>query len=193
VSRIGKKPISIPAGVEIKINKDNVSVKGKLGELSQKIDNASIKLKKEDSTLTVIPVSSSKENRAKYGLYRSLINNMVVGVSSGFSKTLKIVGVGYRASKKGDSLEILAGYSNPITVDPLEGISFDVPDNTTIIVRGIDKQAVGEMAAEIRGMREPEPYKGKGIKYEDEIIRRKVGKAAITASGSGGSGGAAGK
>jgi len=184
VSRIGKMPINIPDGVEIKINKDNVSVKGKLGELSQKFDKYSVKLKTEDSILTVIPVSNSKENRAKYGLYRSLINNMVMGVSRGFSKTLKIVGVGYRVSKKGDSLDILAGFSAPVTVDPPKGISFDVPDNTTIIVRGIEKQVVGETAAKIRAIRKPEPYKGKGIKYEDEIIRRKVGKAAITAAGS---------
>lgn len=184
MSRIGKMPINIPDGVEIKINKGNVSVKGKLGELSQKFDKYSVKLKIEDSILTVIPVSNSKENRAKYGLYRSLINNMVMGVSRGFSKTLKIVGVGYRVSKKGDSLDILAGFSAPVTVDPPEGISFDVPDNTTIIVRGIEKQVVGETAAKIRAIRKPEPYKGKGIKYEDEIIRRKVGKAAITAAGS---------
>jgi len=184
VSRIGKMPINIPDGVGIKINKDNVSAKGKLGELSQKFDKYSVKLKIEDSILTVIPVSNSKENRAKYGLYRSLINNMVMGVSRGFSKTLKIVGVGYRVSKKGDSLDILAGFSAPVTVDPPEGISFDVPDNTTIIVRGIEKQVVGETAAKIRAIRKPEPYKGKGIKYEDEIIRRKVGKAAITATGS---------
>jgi large subunit ribosomal protein L6 len=184
VSRIGKMPINIPDGVEIKINKGNVSVKGKLGELSQKFDASSIKLKIENSTLTVTPVSNSKENRAKYGLYRSLINNMVLGVSRGFSKTLKIVGVGYRVSKKGDSLDILVGFSTPITVDPPEGISFDVPDNTTIIVRGIKKQVVGETAAKIRAIRKPEPYKGKGIKYEDEIVRRKVGKAAITAAGS---------
>lgn len=180
MSRIGKKPINVPEEVEIKIDKDNISVKGKLGELSQKFDNTSVKLSMEDSRLTVIPVSNSNENRAKYGLYRSLINNMVIGVSSGFSKTLIIVGVGFRASKKGNDLEILAGYSNPVIVNPLQGISFDVPDNTTIVVKGIDKQVVGEMAAKIRSIREPEPYKGKGIKYSDEVIRRKVGKTAIT-------------
>lgn len=180
MSRIGRKPIDVPEEVEIKIDKDNISVKGKLGELSQKFDNTSVKLNMEDSRLTVIPVSNSNENRAKYGLYRSLINNMVIGVSSGFSKTLIIVGVGFRASKKGNDLEILAGYSNPVIVNPLQGISFDVPDNTTIVVKGIDKQVVGEMAAKIRSIREPEPYKGKGIKYSDEIIRRKVGKTAIT-------------
>jgi large subunit ribosomal protein L6 len=180
VSRIGKKPIIIPADVEIKIDKDNISVKGKLGELSQKFDSNAVKLSVGDGRLIVTPVSSSKENRAKFGLYRSLINNMVTGVSSGFSKTLKIVGVGYRVSKKGDNLEVLAGYSNPIAVSPLQGMSFEVPDNTTIVVKGINKQMVGEMAAKIRGIREPEPYKGKGIKYEEEVIRRKVGKAAIT-------------
>lgn len=180
MSRIGKKPINVPEDVEIKIDKDNIIVKGKLGELSQKFDNTSVKLSMEDNRLTVIPVSNSNENRAKYGLYRSLINNMVIGVSNGFSKTLKIVGVGFRVSKKGNSLEILAGYSNPVIVNPLQGITFDVPDNTTIVVRGIDKQVVGEMAAKIRSIREPEPYKGKGIKYSDEVIRRKVGKAAIT-------------
>ena len=180
MSRIGRKPIDVPEEVEIKIDKDNISVKGKLGELSQKFDNTSVKLSMEDSRLTVIPVSNSNENRAKHGLYRSLINNMVIGVSSGFSKTLIIAGVGFRASKKGNDLEILAGYSNPVIVNHLQGISFDVPDNTTIVVKGIDKQVVGEMAAKIRSIREPEPYKGKGIKYSDEIIRRKVGKTAIT-------------
>lgn len=180
MSRIGRKPIDVPEEVEIKIDKDNISVKGKLGELSQKFDNTSVKLSMEDSRLTVIPVSNSNENRAKYGLYRSLINNMVIGVSSGFSKTLIIAGVGFRASKKGNDLEILAGYSNPVIVNPLQGISFDVPDNTTIVVKGIDKQVVGEMAAKIRSIRKPEPYKGKGIKYSDEVIRRKVGKTAIT-------------
>lgn len=180
MSRIGRKPIDVPEEVEIKIDKDNISVKGKLGELSQKFDNTSVKLSMEDSRLTVIPVSNSNENRAKHGLYRSLINNMVIGVSSGFSKTLIIVGVGFRASKKGNDLEILAGYSNPVIVNPLQGISFDVPDNTTIVVKGIDKQVVGEMAAKIRSIRKPEPYKGKGIKYSDEVIRRKVGKTGIT-------------
>jgi len=180
VSRIGRKPIDVPEEVELKIDKDNISVKGKLGELSQKFDNTSVKLSMKDSRLIVIPVSNSNENRAKYGLYRSLINNMVIGVSSGFSKTLIIVGVGFRVSKKGNDLEILAGYSNPVIVNPLQGILFDVPDNTTIVVKGIDKQVVGEMAAKIRSIRKPEPYKGKGIKYSDEVIRRKVGKTGIT-------------
>lgn len=183
MSRIGKKPIIIPSDTEIKINGNNINVKGKLGELSMEFDKASVKLNLEDNRLIVSPVSDSKDNRAKYGLYRSLINNMVVGVTSGFSKTLKIVGVGYRTVKKGDNLEISVGYSNPVVVKPPEGISFDVPDNTTITVRGTDRQLVGELAAKIRGIRKPDPYKGKGIKYEDEIIKRKVGKAAITATG----------
>jgi len=182
VSRIGKKPVNIPAGTEINITEDNINIKGKLGELFLKFDKTSIKLNMEDNKLTVTPVSDSKENRAKYGLYRSLINNMVVGVTEGFSKTLKIVGVGYRVTKKGDNLEISVGYSNLVTVKPPEGISFDVPDNTTIVVKGIDKQLVGETAAKIRDIRKPDPYKGKGIKYEDEVIKRKVGKAAITSS-----------
>ena len=182
MSRIGKKPVNIPAGTEINITEDNINIKGKLGELFLKFDKTSIKLNMEDNKLTVTPVSDSKENRAKYGLYRSLINNMVVGVTEGFSKTLKIVGVGYRVTKKGDNLEISVGYSNLVTVKPPEGISFDVPDNTTIVVKGIDKQLVGETAAKIRDIRKPDPYKGKGIKYEDEVIKRKVGKAAITSS-----------
>lgn len=182
MSRIGKKPVDIPEGVEVKIDDDIINVKGKSGELSLKFDKSSVKLNIEDKKLIVSPISGSNESRTRYGLYRSLINNMVTGVSEGFSKTLKIVGVGYRAAKKGEKLEVLAGYSNPVVIEPPEGIVFDVPDNTTIIVKGIDKQAVGQIAAKIRGIREPEPYKGKGIKYEDEVIKRKVGKAAITAT-----------
>ena len=183
MSRIGKKPIDIPAGLEIKINKKDISVKGSLGELNQDIDDSAVKVTLEDKRLIIRPLSSSKEARAKYGLYRSLINNMVTGVSKGFSKTLKIVGVGYRAALKGSNLELQLGYSNPVVFDQVKGITFEVPDNTTIIISGINKQLVGEVAAQIRAKRKPEPYKGKGIKYEDEFIRRKVGKAAITAAG----------
>jgi len=183
VSRIGKKPINIPDDVEVKINEDNIIVKGKAGELSLKHDKNSIRINMEEKKLTVIPVSNDNEDKAKYGLYRSLISNMVIGVTDGFSKTLKIVGVGYRVAKKGDNLEISVGYSNPVVVNPPEGITFDVPDNTTIIVRGINKEVVGQTAAKIRSVRKPEPYKGKGIRYEDEIIKRKVGKTSI-ASGS---------
>jgi len=182
LSRIGKKPVVVPDGVEIKIEKNSVSVKGKLGELSQGYDGKAVKIDREEDNVIVRPLSASKEVRSKYGLYRSLISNMVLGVSEGFSKTLKIVGVGYRTSLKGSDLELLVGYSNPVVFKKPEGITFEVPDNTTIIVKGIDKQIVGETTANIRKIRPPEPYKGKGIKYSDEIIRRKVGKAAVSAA-----------
>ncbi|MEE8324877.1 MAG: 50S ribosomal protein L6 [Candidatus Humimicrobiaceae bacterium] len=183
MSRIGKKPVVVPDGVEIKIEKNNIFVKGKLGELNQEYDGKAVKIDREEDNVIIRPLSTSKEVRSKYGLYRSLLNNMVLGVSEGFSKTLKIVGVGYRTSIKGSDLEILVGYSNPVVFKKPEGITFEVPDNTTIIVSGINKQIVGETAANIRKIRPPEPYKGKGIKYADEVIRRKVGKAAISAAG----------
>ncbi len=182
MSRVGKRPIEIPSGVNISIDNNKVTVKGKLGELSQEVEDC-IKLNLEVDKLVLTPASRSDNVNNKYGLYRSLINNMVIGVSSGFSKTLKIIGVGYRVSKKGEGLEILAGYSNPVIVKKTPGITFDIPDNTTIIVKGIDKQVVGEMSSKIRSIRKPEPYKGKGIKYLEEVIRRKVGKAAITEAG----------
>jgi large subunit ribosomal protein L6 len=180
VSRIGKKPIPVPEGVEVDIKKDKFTAKGKLGQLSIDI-NPSIGVKMEDSQIVLKPESKSKENMAKFGLYRSLINNVVEGVSQGFSKTLKIIGVGYRASLKGNNLEILVGYSNPVVIEQIPGITFEVPDNTTIVVKGIDKQLVGKITADIRDIRKPEPYKGKGIRYENEYVRKKVGKAAITA------------
>jgi len=180
VSRIGKRPVNIPEGIEVKIDKNIINVKGKPGELSLKFDKTSIKIKIEDNRIVINPISNSKESRAKYGLYRSLINNMVIGVTDGFTKTLKVVGVGYRVAKKGDKLELSVGYSNPSVVEPPEGITFDVIDNNVIKVKGIDKQLVGEVAARVRGIRKPEPYKGKGIRYEKEVVRRKVGKAAIT-------------
>ncbi len=183
MSRIGKKPIDVPSGLEIKINKKDVYIKGSLGELSQEIDDSAVKVNFAEGKLTIIPLSNTKEARAKYGLYRSLINNMVIGVTEGFSRTLKIVGVGYRAALKGSDLELQLGYSNPVAINQIKGITFEVPDNTTIIVKGIDKQLVGEIAAKIRAKRKPEPYKGKGIKYENEFIRRKVGKAAASAAG----------
>ncbi len=183
MSRIGKKPITIPEGVEIKIEKSKVSAKGALGTLEQEFDSRAVKISEEDSQVIVRPLSGTKEVRSKYGLYRSLVNNMLTGVSQGFQKTLKIVGVGYRASLKGDDLELLVGYSNPVSFKKKEGITFEVPDNTTIIIKGIDKQLVGETTSNIRSIRPPEPYKGKGIRFADEIIRRKVGKAAVTSSG----------
>jgi len=181
VSRIGKRPIDIPEGVEVDIKKNKVTAKGKLGELSLELGTGT-QVIQEDNQLKVKPASTTKESMAKFGLYRSLLSNMVEGVSQGFAKRLKIVGVGYRASVKGNNLEILIGYSNPVIVEQVEGISFEVPDNNTIVVKGIDKQLVGKIAADIRDIRRPEPYKGKGIRYENEYVRRKVGKAAITAA-----------
>ncbi len=180
MSRIGKRPIDIPEGVEVDIKDNIVIAKGKLGELSLEL-GPKIQVIKEEGQLKVKPGNTKKEGMANYGLYRSLLNNIIEGVSQGFTKRLKIVGVGYRASLKGNNLEILIGYSNPVVVEQVEGISFEVPDNTTIVVKGIDKQLVGKIAADIRNIRRPEPYKGKGIRYENEYVRRKVGKAAITA------------
>lgn len=183
MSRIGKKPIAIPEGVEIKIGKSKVSVKGALGMLEQEFDSRAVKISEENSQVIVKPLSGTKEVRSKYGLYRSLVSNMMTGVSQGFQKSLKIVGVGYRASLKGSDLELLVGYSNPVNFKKPEGINFEVPDNTTIIIKGIDKQLVGEITSNIRSIRPPEPYKGKGIRHTDELVRRKAGKAAATAAG----------
>lgn len=177
MSRIGKLPISVPAGVEVSIEPVEVKVKGPKGQLSERIPQG-IKVIKEDDQVLVQRQSESKLHRSLHGLTRTLISNMVIGVSEGFSKTLEIVGVGYRATKKGEDLELAMGFSHPVTVKKIEGIEFEVPAPTKIIVRGHNKQMVGEIAANIRGIRPPEPYKGKGIKYEGEHIRRKVGKTA---------------
>ncbi len=182
MSRVGKRPIPIPSGVEVNIEKNKVTVNGKLGQLFQVIDE-NLKIDINNGFLTLSPLSTSNEVKAKYGLYRNLLSNMIQGVSEGFTKTLKIVGVGYRASKKGEDLEILVGYSNPVLFSKPEDISFDVPDNTTIIVKGIDKQRVGQIAAQIRDIRKPEPYKGKGIRYANEFVRKKAGKAASSGKG----------
>lgn len=181
MSRIGKIPIDIPSGVNVIVDGNKVSVKGKLGELSQDLGD-SVDLAIEENKLVVTRKSDNKASRSQHGLYRSLLNNMVKGVSEGFEKSLNIIGVGYRASKKGNDLEILIGYSNPVLIKAISGISFDLPNQNLIVVKGIDKQKVGEVANMIRNVRKPEPYKGKGIKYKDEIIKRKVGKT--TASGS---------
>ena len=177
MSRIGKIPIDIPSGVDIKIDGRKVTVKGKLGELSQEMGNF-LDVSVEDNKIIVSRKSDDKTGRSQHGLYRSLINNMVKGVSTGFERALDIVGVGYRASKKGEDLEILIGYSNPVLIKATKDVSFDVPNQNVIIVKGIDKQKVGEMANMIRNVRKPEPYKGKGIRYKDEHIRRKEGKKA---------------
>jgi large subunit ribosomal protein L6 len=177
MSRIGRKPIDIPAGVEVEIDGSRVAAKGPKGELSATFV-PEIGITREDNQLVITRPSDQPSHRALHGLTRALINNMVTGVNTGFQKTLEIVGVGYRATQKGEGLEIAAGYSHPVTIDAVKGIKFEVPIPTRIIISGIDKQAVGEVAAKIRAIRPPEPYKGKGIKYAGEHIRRKVGKTA---------------
>jgi large subunit ribosomal protein L6 len=177
VSRIGRKPIAIPEGVTVEIKPELVSVKGPKGELDQAV-SGDMKVLESDRTLTVERPTDRGEHRALHGLTRSLIANMVEGVTDGFEKRLEIQGVGYRARLQGKSLELSVGYSHSVSVTAPEGIEFEVPAPTQVIVRGIDKQLVGEMAARIRRTRPPEPYKGKGIRYEGEHVRRKVGKRA---------------
>ena len=178
MSRIGKLPIPVPAGVEVKIDGSTVSVKGPKGELTETFNKNMTISMNDDNQVIVERPNDERQNRALHGLARSLINNMVIGVSEGYSKTLELVGVGYRASLKGDKLEMTLGYSHPVDVQAAEGIKFECPDATTIIISGVDKQLVGQTAAEIRSLRAPEPYKGKGIRYQGEHIRRKEGKAA---------------
>ena len=176
MSRIGRSPIAVPAGVTVTIADGNVvTVKGPLGELKQTF-NANLTIAMEGDNLVVTRPNDEKENRALHGLTRTLLNNMVVGVTAGFQKKLEIVGVGYRVEKQGTKLNLGLGYSHPVIFEEQGGVKFEVPDNTTIIVKGIDKQAVGQMAAVIRSKRPPEPYLGKGIKYSGERIRRKAGK-----------------
>jgi large subunit ribosomal protein L6 len=177
MSRIGKLPIEIPSGVDVQVEGGVVRVKGPKGELSQKVSR-DLTFEREDSKLQVKRPTDRKDHRALHGLTRSLINNMVTGVTEGFEKRLEIQGVGYRAQLRGKGLELALGYSHPVKVEAPEGIEFEVPVPTQIIVRGIDKQAVGEIAARIRKARPPEPYKGKGIRYVGEQVSRKVGKRA---------------
>jgi len=177
MSRIGKMPITVPAGVDVKIEDGNlVTVKGKLGTLTQKL-NPTIKLELANGVITATVPDDSREANALHGLTRTLVANMVEGVTNGFQKTLEINGVGYRAQKTGKTLTLYLGYSHTIDFVEENGITFDVPNQNTIIVKGSDKQAVGQIAAEIRSKRPPEPYLGKGVKYDYEHIRRKVGKA----------------
>ena len=176
MSRIGREPIAIPAGVNVTIADGNVvTVKGPLGELTESF-NTALTIAVEGDKILVSRPNDEKENRALHGLTRTLINNMVVGVSKGYEKKLEIVGVGYRAEKQGAKIVLGLGYSHPVVFEEKDGIKFDVPDQTTIIVKGINKQAVGQVAAVIRSKRPPEPYLGKGIKYTGEQIRRKAGK-----------------
>ena len=180
MSRIGNAPIEMPSGVEVSVKGSEVEVKGPKGALTQAID-PSLEVSVEDGTVTIARSNDERQTRALHGLSRALINNMVTGVSEGFSKELSIVGVGYRAALKGKDLEIQVGYSHPVVIGAVDGITFEVPENTRIIVSGIDKQKVGQVAADIRAVRPPEPYKGKGIRYADEYVRRKAGKAGVTA------------
>ena len=176
MSRIGREPIAVPAGVNVTIADGNVvTVKGPLGELCEKF-NAGLTIAQEGDKLVVTRPNDEKENRALHGLTRTLLNNMVVGVTKGFEKKLEIVGVGYRVEKQGAKIVLGLGYSHPVVFEEKDGVKFDVPDSTTIIVKGINKQAVGQVAAVIRSKRPPEPYLGKGIKYTGERIRRKAGK-----------------
>ncbi|HWO82772.1 MAG TPA: 50S ribosomal protein L6 [Solirubrobacterales bacterium] len=177
MSRIGRKPVPVPDAVTVEIAPGNIAVKGPKGELRQTL-SAEMKVEQEDGTVTVTRPTDRGEHRALHGLTRSLIANMVEGVTEGFEKRLEIQGVGYRAALKGKKLELALGYSHPVAIDAPEGIDFEVPQPTEVIVKGIDKQLVGQVAADIRKRRPPEPYKGKGIRYKDEQVLRKVGKRA---------------
>ncbi|MEA1902658.1 MAG: 50S ribosomal protein L6 [Actinomycetota bacterium] len=176
MSRVGKMPVAVPSGVDIEIDGSNVTVKGSKGELSRSF-NERISFEMEDGQLTVTRPDDARESKALHGLSRSLLNNMVVGVSEGYSKDLEIQGVGYRAALKGKDIELQVGYSHSVFVEAPEGITFEVPEPTKISVSGIDKEKVGQVAANIRKVRPPEPYKGKGIRYVGEYVRRKAGKA----------------
>lgn len=176
MSRIGRSPIPIPQGVKIEIEGCKVSVKGPKGTLSQEFIR-SMNIRVQESTVVVDRNSENRDVRALHGLTRTLLANMVQGVSVGFERNLTILGMGYRAAKQGNNLQIQIGYSHPVIVEPPEGIAFDVEGNNKILVRGINKQLVGQVAANIRKIRAPEPYKGKGIRYENEVVKTKLGKA----------------
>jgi large subunit ribosomal protein L6 len=177
MSRIGKRPIEVPSGVTVQLEPGRVAVTGPLGSLQQQVPPR-MEIAQDDGVITVTRPTERGEDRALHGLTRSLVANMVEGVTKGFEKRLEIQGVGYRAALKGTDLELQVGYSHPVTIKPRTGISFEVPLPTQVVVKGTDKQAVGQTAAEIRKVRPPEPYKGKGIRYEGEYVRRKVGKRA---------------
>ena len=177
MSRVGRSPIPVPSGVDVAISGQHVTVKGPQGSLDRDIPGE-ITLRQDDGTLLVERPNDERQNRALHGLVRALVNNMVVGVTAGFSKELEIVGVGYRATAQGpNKIELALGFSHPVVVDAPQGISFEVPVPTRIIVKGIDKELVGQVAANIRKIRKPEPYKGKGVRYQGERVVRKAGKA----------------
>jgi large subunit ribosomal protein L6 len=176
MSRVGKMPVDMPSGVDVKVDGTHVTVKGSKGELSRQF-NDRVSFSIEDGVITVVREDDTRESRALHGLSRALLANMVQGVSEGFTKVLEIQGVGYRASLKGSDIELLVGFSHPVDVKAPKGITFEVPEPTRIVVSGIDKEQVGQVAADIRKVRPPEPYKGKGIRYAGEYVRRKAGKA----------------
>ena len=177
MSRIGKMPVTVPSGVDVTIAGTAVTVKGPKGQLSREFSDR-VAIERDNGQLIVTRTDDERQSRALHGLTRSLLQNMVTGVTDGFARALEIVGVGYRAALKGNDLEILVGYSHPVLYKAPDGITFELPVPTRITVRGIDKEMVGQVAAEIRRIRKPEPYKGKGIRYEGEVVRRKAGKAA---------------
>ncbi|MBZ5216926.1 50S ribosomal protein L6 [Bacillus paralicheniformis] len=177
MSRVGKKLLEIPSGVTVTLNDNTVTVKGPKGELTRTF-HPDMKIKIEDNVLTVERPSDNKDHRALHGTTRSIIGNMVEGVSKGFERGLELVGVGYRASKSGNKLVLNVGYSHPVEIVPENGIEIEVPSQTKVVVKGTDKERVGATAANIRAVRSPEPYKGKGIRYEGEMVRRKEGKSA---------------
>ena len=175
MSRIGRKPVVVPAGVEVTVNGNVVTVKGPKGQLTQEISkNMTVEVK--EGEVVVTRPSDNREDRAQHGLARTLINNMIIGVTSGYEKKMQLIGVGYKAEKKGKTLVMNLGYSHPVEMEDPEGITTEVPSATEVVVKGMDKALVGNYAANIRAWRKPEPYKGKGIKYVDEVIRRKEGK-----------------
>ncbi len=178
MSRVGKAPITLPSGVNVAIDGQKVTVKGPKGQLDREFHDR-VSISQEDGVLTVGRADDERQSRALHGLSRALLANMVAGVADGFSKELAIVGVGYRAAMKGTGLDLQLGFSHPVSVDAPAGITFEVPEPTKIIVSGIDKEAVGQIASEIRAIRPPEPYKGKGIRYVNEQVRRKAGKAGV--------------
>ncbi len=178
MSRIGKAPIALPEKVEVAVDGETVTVKGPKGELTRTFTDR-VGFEVEDGVVTVTRANEQRQTRALHGLSRALLNNMVQGVHEGYRKELSIVGVGYRASMSGSQLELLVGFSHPVLIDPVDGITIEVPEPTKIIVSGIDKEKVGQVAANIRAVKPPEPYKGKGIRYVDEYVRRKAGKAGV--------------
>jgi len=176
MSRIGRMPIPVPSGVDVTVNGSEVVVKGPKGTLSHTLASPITIERGEDGTLAVVRPDDERASRSLHGLSRTLVANMVAGVTTGYEKTLEIVGVGYRVAAKGSALEFALGFSHPVTVEPPEGITFEVQSPTRFVVRGIDKQQVGQVSAVIRKLRKPDPYKGKGVRYQGEVVRRKVGK-----------------